>query len=77
MTGHPFHSWPGEDERRDDLITEVPESVFHIGQCYGEKVAATVVCKRCGSANFFVGRGDYYTAIKCPTCAWEICIHEG
>jgi len=50
---------------------------FEIGQCYEETPAKTLVCKKCKSKRFIVGQGDYFTAIKCEKCGYEICIHEG
>lgn len=39
--------------------------------------APTLRCKICGSTEFTVGSGSYFTAIKCPKCEWELCIHDG
>lgn len=64
----------------DDDLMEDSDLVFHIGQNYGEHQrtkAMGVKCAICGSDQFNVGRDDYYTAIRCVTCGWEYCIHEG
>lgn len=50
---------------------------FNIGQSYTEDKCKTYVCKVCGNDRFIVGHDKYYTAIKCPKCGWERCIHEG
>lgn len=50
---------------------------FHIGQIYDEEPAETYICKKCGADKFIVGAGDYFTALKCTNCGWEMCIHEG
>jgi hypothetical protein len=50
---------------------------FSIGQSYVEEPAYTIICKKCGSDKFIVGRSDYYTAIKCGKCKYELCIHQG
>ena len=50
---------------------------FIVKQGYEEERTKTIVCKICGADNFKVGQGGYFTAIKCLTCEWEICIHEG
>lgn len=62
---------------RGEYIKEVADGKFHIGQAYEDKVADTVVCAKCGGNSFHVGQGSYYTAIKCVTCEWELCIHDG
>lgn len=50
---------------------------FHIGQSYDEKPASVIVCKKCGSEDFNVGSGSFYTAIRCIRCKWEYPIHSG
>ena len=34
-------------------------------------------CKSCGGRDFHVGRGLYFTAIRCVKCNWEEAVHEG
>lgn len=60
-----------------DYIEEREDNLFHIGQIYDDKVAKTLVCKHCGGNQFNVGSGNHFTAIKCITCQYEICIHDG
>lgn len=50
---------------------------FEIGQGYEEIPARKVICIKCGTDRFILGKGNYYTALKCPNCLYEICIHEG
>lgn len=50
---------------------------FSIGQGYTRKKCKTILCKECNSDKFIVGVDDWFTAIKCPTCGWEVCIHDG
>lgn len=50
---------------------------FHVGQSYEHKVVRTLICRKCRGATFNVGQGNHYTAMRCVTCKWEICIHEG
>ena len=61
----------------DDVISLSKDRLFHIGQSYEDKPARYVYCKICGGVNFNVGRGSYFTAIKCISCDYELCIHEG
>lgn len=62
----------------DEVIqkTENVES-FHVGQCYENTVAQPIECKKCHGVVFNVAQGHCYTAIRCPVCKWEFCIHEG
>jgi hypothetical protein len=50
---------------------------FHIGQSYEDAPAVQQECCRCGGTEFHLGRGSYYTAIRCVTCLWEFNVHEG
>ena len=74
-----MHEQPAEyDADEDSVITRMEsDETFHIGQTYEEQAATTLSCKKCGSKKFFVGQGNYFTAIKCPKCGWEVCIHDG
>jgi len=56
---------------------EEESSTFHLKQSYDEHFAKRLICKECNGDKFNVGAGDRYTAIKCVTCEWEQCIHEG
>ena len=61
----------------EEFVVAKKDGLFHIGQSYKEEVADTVFCKHCGGKEFNVGTGDYFTAIRCVTCHYEICIHDG
>lgn len=61
----------------EDVLVTSEEDEFEIGQIYEKTPAKRIECKKCGSKQFIVGNGDYFTAIKCPNCQWELCIHEG
>jgi DNA-directed RNA polymerase subunit RPC12/RpoP len=62
--------------RRDKYKLEHRKD-FTIGQMYTDAPCRTIICNKCGADKFIVGKDDYYTAIKCPNCGWELCIHEG
>lgn len=74
-----FNTWEDIDpyDFQKTVLEFLPETVFHIGQSYENKVAETYRCKRCGGTEFNVGKGSYFTAIKCVKCLWESCVHEG
>lgn len=61
----------------EDVLIEVERGDFSIGQCYENEPAKTLLCKKCGADTFTVGCGECFTAIKCNTCKWEQCIHDG
>ncbi len=43
----------------------------------GYNPICAISCRKCGSDRLYVGVAQYYTAIKCPDCGWQTCIHEG
>jgi len=59
------------------FYTYSDNTVFHVGQSYSDKPSPTVKCIQCGGTEFNVGSGEYFTAIRCPICGWETCIHDG
>ena len=70
-------AWP--EDNNDDILLEfdLDAPPFHIGQSYDEKKAQQIKCHKCGCTEFNVAQGNYYTAIRCSSCEWECCIHEG
>lgn len=34
-------------------------------------------CSRCGGDTFEVFGGNYRTIVRCPTCLYEQCVHDG
>ena len=70
-----WDSWPDNSKSDDDLYDRVDDDTFHIG--YGGVAASVLVCKVCGGREFNVGKGSWYTAIKCVKCLWELCVHSG
>ncbi len=65
------------DDTRESLLEKVDEPKFHIGQVYTDGPAKALRCLVCGGNKFYVGRDEWYTAVKCVTCEWELCIHDG
>jgi hypothetical protein len=68
---------PAERDDTDELVKTVDDDMFHIGQCYENEAAKTLECAKCGGREFNVGSGNYFTAIRCIKCEWEICWHDG
>lgn len=66
-----------EEPRFDDVVFESDVDEFEIGQCYEDTPAKKLVCRKCGGDEWFVGSSSHYTAIKCPVCLFELCIHSG
>ena len=60
----------------EDLWVETTEE-FKEGQCYTATGARVIKCKICSSTEFNVAVDSYYTAIRCVTCLWEECVHDG
>jgi len=64
--------------RFKEVIKKLPDDdSFQIGQIYDDRPVTTLSCAKCGSDEFMVGQGSYFTAIRCPSCKWELCIHDG
>jgi hypothetical protein len=62
----------------EEVIKKLPDDEsFQIGQSYDNRTVTTLSCAKCGGKEFTVGRGSWFTAIKCPKCQWELCIHNG
>lgn len=61
----------------DNVIELIENNDFSIGQCYDETPALTLRCKKCGTTKFIVGASDYFTAIKCENCQYQVCVHSG
>ena len=61
----------------NDILIKTDEDEFEIGQSYEENPAQKLRCKKCNGDQFIVWQWKYFTAIKCPHCQWEYCIHDG
>ena len=59
------------------IVSEEATNDFSYEKEYmGEKIK-TLVCKKCQGNRWIVGHAFCFTAIKCPTCGYEIVVHEG
>jgi predicted Zn-ribbon and HTH transcriptional regulator len=67
----------GREEFFEELLEKISQSDWHTGQSYEDKPAQQLRCKKCGGTTFEVAQGDYWTGVRCPTCKYEIQIHEG
>jgi hypothetical protein len=75
-------SYPEPGLWRDDFLEDGGEQGdhFHLSQYEGTSSADPVrqlKCVKCGGVDFHIGRADYYTAVRCVACRWEVCVHEG
>lgn len=61
----------------EDLTIEKEDGLFHVGQSYEDQPAKTLYCKNCNGSTFNVGKANYFTAIRCVNCGYEVCVHEG
>jgi predicted RNA-binding Zn-ribbon protein involved in translation (DUF1610 family) len=66
-----------DDEYGPRGMYEETDDMFHVGQCYTETPAKKIRCTTCKNDKLEVGRDEYFTAIRCPNCGWEECIHSG
>ena len=68
---------PSGEEQKGLLKYAGKEKPFHLGQEWEDEKAKQVACSKCGGDQFHVGQGNFYTAIRCVTCKWEMGIHSG
>jgi hypothetical protein len=57
------------------LYEHTADPKFHIAPA--DVPVWTIKCTICGGNTFNVGGGEYAMIIRCVTCGWERCIHEG
>ena len=75
--------WPGKltNEQQEEYCSnpyiKIDDETLHIGQCYENEAAKIIQCKICGGKKFNVGQGEYFAAIRCVECHWEVSIHDG
>ena len=71
------------DEFEDDnvvseyVLNNKDNNDFTISLGPQSKGIATLSCKICGADSFIVGQAEYFTAIKCTVCQYEIGVHDG
>lgn len=70
-----FNRFEEEDDSSPHKLSK--NSNFHIGQDYVDTPIPKIECIKCGGDKFEVGTAGYFTGIRCPSCGWECCIHEG
>jgi hypothetical protein len=62
---------------KEDGLLEFTDKHFHIGQSYEKEKARQIRCKQCGGEDFNIAMGNWYIAIKCTRCQWELGVHDG
>ena len=62
--------------RNEDLLEQFNNG-WHVGQSYEKEPCTQYRCKICGSDKFEVGYDSYFTALRCPNCKYEVCVHDG
>ena len=71
-----------EDFKDSEVILEYviekhQRNDFHLKRGTDNSGCSTLVCKLCGNDKFIVGQSQYFTAVKCDQCGFEVGIHEG
>lgn len=59
------------------VIEKRQQKNFHLVKSQDEGCCETLVCKLCENDQFIIGQKEYFTALKCVNCNYEIGIHEG
>lgn len=76
LTGASHYSWP-QGTTVEVLDFDADRVPFEVSKIDEDEPAKSIACSKCGSNRFCVAVGSYFTAIKCPNCGWELCVHEG
>ena len=76
LAGAAHYSWP-DGTTAEVLDFDSRRVPFEVSKIDEEDPAKSIACAECGSDQFSVAVGSYFTAIKCPNCGWELCIHQG
>lgn len=64
--------------RLDPEVEKTKEINFQLHQAYDSPNSTKqIVCNYCGNDKFYVGKGNYYTVVKCLKCNQEECVHDG
>lgn len=56
--------------------TVIQRNDFRVKRPYQSEFPQTIICP-CGCDQFIVGKGSYFTAIRCKECGFEYVVHEG
>ena len=59
------------------VIEKRQRNDFHLVSSIDESRCKTLVCRICGDDKFIVGQKEYYTALRCTNCNYDLGIHEG
>lgn len=76
----PSKDEPGSIYDLEEVLDIQPRGDFAFtGWSYETEPQETYVCLKCGGDRFVVGcsKDALLTILKCPTCGWERCIHDG
>lgn len=74
--------WKEEEELyvlpQENILVDIEDSnqPFHL-ENYRSRAATQKKCKLCGGVEFHVAQREYFTAVRCVKCKWEMRIHEG
>ena len=66
-----------EDVIMEYVLEKKAGDDFEMRMGIKDQKCATLVCKVCNSDRLIVGQAAFFTAVKCPTCKYEVGIHEG
>lgn len=72
-----FTDFADQDVMMEFVVEKKQRDDFHLVSDENETRCATIVCRLCGDDQFIVGQKEYYTALKCVRCNYELGIHEG
>jgi len=62
----------------EDVVGELQhDDTFRIGRMGSSYAVKTLACKSCAGVSFMVGQDDYFVALSCRNCGYEVPLHYG
>lgn len=59
------------------VVEKKQQKDFHLVSEPEESSCETLYCRLCGTNSFVIGQKEFFTALKCEKCGYEVSIHEG
>lgn len=72
-----FEQFNDQNVIAEFVIQKEKRNDFHMDKSSYSGGISTLICKICGNDKFVVGQAEFFTAIKCDRCGYELGIHEG
>lgn len=81
---HKLNRLPGDEVDFNDqgvimeyVVDKKQQNDFHLVSEPHESSCETLCCRLCGTNSFVIGQKEFFSALKCENCGYEVSIHEG